>query len=43
MTAKKLSSPIEQLTISVESTGGNRGVLKIAWSDLEASVPIMVH
>jgi hypothetical protein len=43
MTAKKLSTPIEQLTISVESTGGNRGVLKIAWSDMEASVPVMVH
>ncbi len=43
MTAKKLSSPVEQLTISVESSGGNRGVLKIAWSDLEASVPVMVH
>lgn len=43
MTARKLDKPVEQLTISIESTGGNRGVLKIAWSDLEASVPVMVH
>jgi hypothetical protein len=43
MNVRKLSSPVEQLTISVESSGGNRGVLKIAWSDTEASVPVMVH
>lgn len=43
MTARKLSSPVEQLTISIESQGGNRGVLKIAWSDMEASAPVMVH
>jgi hypothetical protein len=43
MTARKLDKPVEQLTISVESAGGSRGVLKIAWSDLEASVPVMVH
>ncbi|MGQ9919354.1 MAG: DUF2911 domain-containing protein [Bryobacteraceae bacterium] len=43
MTARKLSTPIEQLTISIEPQGGSRGVLKIAWSDMEASVPVMVH
>lgn len=43
MTAKKLSTPVEQLTISVEPAGASRGVLKIAWSDMEASVPVMVH
>lgn len=43
MTARKLSSPVEQLTISIEPQSGNRGVLKIAWSNMEASVPVMVH
>ena len=43
MSAKKLSSPVEQLTISIEPGAGNKGTLKIAWSDAEASVPVMMH
>lgn len=43
MTARNLSSPVEQLTISIEPQSGNRGVLKIAWSNMEASAPVMVH
>jgi hypothetical protein len=39
----KASAPLEQLTITIEASGGNRGVLKIAWDDAVASVPIMVH
>ena len=43
MKARKLTSPIEQLTITIEAGAGNQGTLKIAWSDAEASVPIMMH
>lgn len=43
MAAKKLTSPVEQLTISVVPAGGNKGALKIAWSDAEASIPVMMH
>lgn len=43
MAAKKLGSPVEQLTISVQPGKGNMGVLKIAWSDTEASIPVMMH
>ncbi len=43
MTAKKLTAPVEQLTISVQAGGGNKGVLTIAWSDAEASIPVMMH
>jgi hypothetical protein len=43
MAAKKLTSPIEQLTIAVVPAGGNKGTLKISWSDAEASIPVMMH
>ena len=39
----KLSSPLEQLTISIESKGGQNGALKIAWENTSVSVPLMVH
>jgi hypothetical protein len=43
MTAKKLASPIEQLTIAVVPGSGSNATLKISWSDAEASIPVMVH
>lgn len=43
MKVKKLSSPVEQLTITVEAGKGSNGTLKIAWADSEVSVPVMVH
>lgn len=43
MAARKVAAPVEQLTISIEPGGGNEGVLKIAWSDTEASVAVMMH
>ena len=43
MTVKKLSAPVEQLTIVVEPAGGSKGTLKISWSDTEASIPVMMH
>ena len=43
MAAKKLTSPIEQFTIAVVPAGGNKGTLKISWSDAEASIPVMMH
>jgi hypothetical protein len=43
MKVSKTASPVEQLTISIEPTGGNNGVLKIAWDGTEASVDLMAH
>ncbi len=43
MPAKKLSSPVEQVTIAVVPAGGDKGTLKISWSDAEASIPVMMH
>jgi hypothetical protein len=43
MKVAKAASPAEQLTIEVESKGGSQGVLKIAWDETVASVPVMVH
>jgi len=43
MKLEKASSPLEQLTITIESRGGNQGVLWIAWDDAIATVSIMVH
>jgi len=43
MAAKKLTAPVEQLTIAVVAAGGNKGTLKISWSDAEASIPVMMH
>jgi len=42
MSVKKLSKPAEQLTITLPPNA-NGGALTIAWSDVEASVPLMVH
>lgn len=43
MAAKKLSSPVEQLTIAVAPAGGHKATLTITWSDAEASIPVMMH
>ncbi len=43
MKVGKTASPVEQLTISVEAVGGNRGVLKIAWDTTEATVDLMAR
>jgi len=43
MKVEKSPSPIEQLTIDIESKGGDMGLLKIMWDDTVASVPIQVH
>ena len=37
---EKLSAPVEQLTISIESQGTGAGVLKIAWDDRAYTVPV---
>jgi hypothetical protein len=43
MKTETVNQPLEQLTISIEPAGGNRGTLKIAWDTTVATVPIMVH
>jgi len=43
MKVGKTASPVEQLTISLEPAGGNKGVLKIAWDTTEATVELMAH
>lgn len=43
MTMKKLSSPLEQLTITLAPGSGNKGTLTVAWDTVSASVPVMVH
>ena len=40
MTAKKLSSPVEQFTIALEAAGANKAALKMSWEETEASVTI---
>ena len=40
---EKLSTPIEQLTISILSKGGSNGALRIVWADVSVTAPIMVH
>lgn len=45
-TAMKISgldAPLEQLTITIEPTSGNRGTLKIAWDQTVAAADIVVH
>jgi len=37
------AAPVEQLTITLQGTGGNRGVLKISWDTVSASADLMVH
>lgn len=43
MKVGKTAAPVEQLTISIDPTGGNNGVLKIAWDNTEATVDLMAH
>jgi len=42
LTAGKLSSPVEQLTLSIV-TGGSRPTFEIHWGDMRQSVPISVR
>jgi hypothetical protein len=41
MQTAKLSSPVEQFTTSIEPDG-NGGVIKFAWDDAAASIPVQV-
>ena len=43
MKVSNLDSPLEQLTITIEPTSGNNGVLKVAWDQTAASADIVVH
>ena len=40
MTARSLSSPVEQFTIALEPGGGSKATLKMSWENTEVSVPI---
>lgn len=40
MVAKKLSTPVEQFTISFEKTGGDSAKLKLEWENTSASVDV---
>jgi DUF2911 family protein len=42
MQTRPVSPPVEQFTIRLETTGGNGGVLRLAWDDTEAFVPFTV-
>jgi hypothetical protein len=42
MKVTKLSSPVEQLTISMTPAGSDALALKLTWQDVEASVPVRV-
>ncbi|HZO53020.1 MAG TPA: DUF2911 domain-containing protein [Bryobacteraceae bacterium] len=42
MKLTKASSPVEQLTITIEGKGDDK-MLKVAWDDAVATVPLMVH
>ena len=42
MHVAKLSSPVEEFTISMAPSGGNGFTLKLSWQDVEASVPVKV-
>ncbi len=43
MDVKKTGAPVEQFTIKLESTGGNKGKLTLEWENTSASVPFTVH
>ena len=43
MTMSKPPSPVEKFTITLTSTGGNKGLLKLAWENTVASVPFTVE
>lgn len=40
MDATKPSSPVETFKITLDSSGGKKGKLTLAWADVSASVPI---
>ncbi len=40
---EKLESPVEQFTITLDSTGKNSGVLKMAWEHTLLSTPFMIN
>jgi hypothetical protein len=43
MEMSKPSSMVEQLKYTIESQGGNKGKITLAWENHEASVPIEVQ
>ncbi len=43
MKVTKSAAPVEQLTMDIQPEGGNRGVLKITWADVEATVNLTAH
>ena len=43
MKVSAVDSPLEQLTISIEPTSGNNGILKVAWDQTVATADIVVH
>ncbi len=43
MTFKALPKTVETFVITLESTGPKSGMLKLAWENTEASVPVAVH
>lgn len=42
MQMSKPAAPVEKFVITLTATGGNRGLLKMAWENTEASVPFTV-
>lgn len=42
MQVAKLSSPVEEFTISMTQAGANAFTLKLTWQDVEVSVPVKV-
>jgi hypothetical protein len=40
LTPRKLTSPVDQLTIALDKTGPKAATLKISWENTEASIPI---
>lgn len=43
MNMSKPPKPVETFTITLSSTGGNKGLLKLAWENTIASVPFTVE
>ena len=43
MKVTKLSSPREQVQITLKPTGGNKGELQVSWGDVEAIAPFTVQ
>jgi Protein of unknown function (DUF2911) len=42
MNLRAVSAPVERMKFELSSSGGNRGVLALAWETTEVSVPITV-